>query len=169
MIHLYTGEGKGKTTAATGLAVRAAGNGMKVIYAQFMKGNETGEINSLSRLEGVTILRGEKNYGFYKNMSDDDRRDLTRIHNQMMDEILCLASDGQVSMIILDEITHAMKYALVDESKIESILKLSGVETVLTGRAPKAWIVDKADYVTEMKKVKHPFDAGVKARKGIEF
>ena len=169
MIHLYTGDGKGKTTAAAGLAVRAAGNGMKVIFAQFMKGNDTGEIVSLNQLENITVVRCDKNYGFFRNMSEDEKHQLTECHNKMLDEILAVTDAGEVNMIVLDEITHAMKYNLVDEGKIIKLLEFSDLELVITGREPKDRIIEKADYITEMTKIKHPFERGIKARKGIEF
>ena len=94
MIHLYTGNGKGKTTAAIGLAVRAAGSGMSVIFAQFMKGGDTGELHSLKQLEQVQICRSPRDFGFYGTMSGQDKRELTQIHNGLLDVLLEEAESG---------------------------------------------------------------------------
>jgi len=169
MIHLYMGEGKGKTTAAVGLAVRAAGSGMKVIFAQFMKGNDTGEIHSLAKLEQVRVLRSPKDFGFYKNMDEADKREITRIHNELLDEIAKSVRNGECGLAVLDEITYPVKWGLVDIEKLKELMSCTNVEIVLTGREPADFLRDSADYVTEMKCVRHPFEKGVGARKGIEY
>lgn len=169
MIHLYTGEGKGKTTAAIGLAVRAAGNGFPVIFSQFMKGNDSGELHSLAQLAQVQILRSEKNFGFYKNMSDADKRELTQIHNRMLEELIRAAENDSCKMIVLDEITYPVKWELLDDGKLKKLLAYRNVELVLTGRDPADFLTEAADYLTEMQCVRHPFEKGVAARRGIEY
>ena len=94
MIHLYTGEGKGKTTAAIGLCIRAAGRGHCVCFSQFMKGNDTGELYVLESLPNVEILRSGKNYGFYASMSEADKEELTEVHNSILDSLLEKAGSG---------------------------------------------------------------------------
>lgn len=207
MIHLYTGNGKGKTTAAVGLAVRAAGRNKKVIFAQFMKGNETGEIYLLEKLPLVTILRSEKNFGFYKSMSEMDKEELTNIHNLLMDEILIKMVNQECDVLILDEITYPVKWNLLDRNKLNFILQcakpipekkeqkckdseagtlqskadslkqdsnnkiidMKEIEIIMTGRDAADFMYDEADYITSMECVRHPYEKGVKARKGIEF
>ena len=99
LIHLYTGEGKGKTTAAVGLAVRAAGAGKRVMFLQFMKGRDTGELHALDQLPGIEILRSKKDFGFYFQMTEEQKEELTRIHNELLEQAVerarQLAEEGQ--------------------------------------------------------------------------
>jgi cob(I)alamin adenosyltransferase len=169
MIHLYMGDGKGKTTAAIGLAVRAAGCGIPVIFSQFMKGNDTGELHSLEQLAQVKICRSPRNFGFYSAMSDEDKRALTGIHNAMLDSLCEAARAGSCGLIVLDEITYPVKWGLLDTDKLKELLVCSGPELVLTGRDPADFLREAADYITEMRCVRHPFEKGVKARRGIEY
>lgn len=169
MIHLYMGDGKGKTTAAVGLAVRASGSGKQVLFSQFMKGNDTGEIHSLEMISNIKILRSEKQYEFYKNLTEKEKLELTAVHNQIMDELLKAAYSGQAQMIILDEITYPVKWNLVDVNKLKKLLQNESVELVLTGRDPEDFMLDCADYITEMRKVRHPYEKGIKSRVGVEY
>lgn len=175
MIHLYTGEGKGKTTAAAGLCIRAAGQGFRVCFAQFMKGNDTGELHVLRNLPNVTILRSENNFGFYGSMSEADKVELTEIHNRILDRLLADAESGTWHMIVMDEVTYPVKWGLMDEKKLRRLLEFGKedrdheVEIVLTGRDAGEFLEDSADYITRLECVRHPYDRGVKARKGIEF
>lgn len=171
MIQLYTGDGKGKTTAAIGQAVRAAGSGWRVVFAQFMKSGDTGELHSLEQTEGIRILRSDKPYGFYSSLSPEEKTELTGIHNRILDELLKLAEEKNCDMIILDEITYPVRWKLLDVEKVRRLLTFSreSMELVLTGREPAPFLQACADYVTEMKKLCHPYDRGVLARKGIEY
>lgn len=171
MIHLYTGEGKGKTTAAVGLVVRAAGRGVPVTFAQFMKGNDTGELYVLNKLPEVTICRSEKNFGFYRSMTEEQKAELTTIHNRILDTLLIRARKGAGRMIVLDEITYPVNWGLVDVDKLGELLALGKkeLEIVLTGRDAAPLLQDAADYITEMQAVRHPYERGVMARVGIEF
>ncbi len=169
MIHLYTGNGKGKTTAAIGLAVRAAGNGMSVIFAQFMKGGDTGELHSLTKLEQVRICRSPRDFGFYGSLSEQDKRELTQIHNELLDTLLSEAESGTCKMMVLDEITYPVKWALLDQDKLRRLLDCKNAELVFTGRDAADFLLDAADYVTEMRCVRHPYEKGVAARRGIEY
>ncbi len=175
MIHLYTGDGKGKTTAAVGLCIRAAGWDRQVCFAQFMKGNDTGELHVLGKLPGITILRSDKNFGFYHAMSESDKEALTAVHNRILEKILELLEGGSCHMAILDEITYPVKWGLLDRDKLNRILAfgrpgaMKEAELVLTGRDAEGFLIDAADYITEMKCVRHPYEKGIGARKGIEF
>lgn len=175
MVHLYTGEGKGKTSAAIGLCVRAAGWDRQICFAQFMKGNDTGELHVLENLPGVTVLRSKKNFGFYQFMSGDDKAELTDIHNEILDRLLEIAKGGRCDMIILDEVTYPVKWELLDMEKLQRLLDMGKagmaeeIELVLTGRGAENILWDAADYITEMECMRHPLERGVKARKGIEF
>lgn len=173
MIHLYTGDGKGKTTAAIGLAVRAAGSGMRVIFSQFMKGNDTGELHVLEELAGVRILRSQKQFGFYKTLDKEQKTELTKVHNGLLDEILEAVHTGRCDMVILDEITYPVNWELLDISRLKELLCLAKeenrAELVLTGRSPADFLEESADYITEMRALRHPFEKGITARKGIEY
>ena len=170
MLHLYTGDGKGKTTAAVGLAARAAGRGIRVCFAQFMKGNESGEIVSLAQIPKVTVHRSNKVFGFYNDLTDEEKAELTDIHNDILREVLIRAKTGMCGMVILDELTYPLMWNLVNMELVKSLLALSkNIEIVVTGRNAADFLVEQADYITEMKAVRHPFDKGVQARIGIEY
>ena len=169
LIHLYYGDGKGKTTAASGLALRAIGKGFKVAFVQFMKGNESGETEALNKLDGVQVFKSEKNYGFFRLMPKEEQDELTQVHNRIMEEGFQFVKDGGI--IVFDEITHALNFGLVDEDKFRGLVigRQENIEVIMTGRNPKGWLIEVSDYVTEMKKIKHPFDEGMGAREGIEL
>lgn len=175
MIHLYTGEGKGKTTAAIGLCIRAAGRGRSVCFSQFMKGNDTGELYVLGSLENVEVLRSRKNFGFYASMSEADREELTEIHNGILDSLLEKAENGACHMVIMDELTYPVNWGLLDRGKLETLLEMGkedsgrNVEIVITGRDAKDFLKNAADYITQMECVRHPYEKGIGAREGIEF
>lgn len=170
MIELYTGNGKGKTTAAAGLAIRAAGSGMRVVFAQFMKGNETGEICILEKLPQVTVLRCPRQFGFYPDISEEEKAQLRCSHDAILDRIAEIAQKGGCDLAVLDEITYPVAWKLVSEEKLRFLLSFGQrMELVLTGQGPADFMTDCADYITEMKAVRHPFTKGVAARKGIEY
>jgi len=171
LIHLYIGEGKGKTTAAVGLAVRAAGSGKRVVFGQLLKGRRTGEVASLEAL-GVRVIRTDKEHGFLWEMDDEQlescRAEQLRLLNEFRDIIL---GDSEIDLLVVDEALDVIEYGLVDEHGVQNIFerKPDTLEIVCTGRSAPEWLIEKADYVTEMKKIKHPFDRGVEARKAIEY
>ncbi|MGB8451799.1 MAG: cob(I)yrinic acid a,c-diamide adenosyltransferase [Anaerocolumna sp.] len=171
LIHVYCGEGKGKTTAAIGLAVRAAGSGMKVVLLQFLKGRMVSELKSLELLPGITVIRNKIDYGFYNKMTDQDKKEITKLHNENLTRALNLVKEGQCDMLILDEITAAYKYHLIDRTEVDNLIvnKKAELELILTGREPDPLFLDRADYVSEIKKIKHPYDQNITARKGIEL
>ncbi len=165
MVHLYHGEGKGKTTAAVGLSVRAAGAGLKVVFLQFIKTRHSSEIENLEKL-GVTIIRPQGESKFASKMTEEELNDLKIVHDGNLKKALSLKPD----LLILDEACAALKYGCVDEGLLKSAIEYGrDKEAVLTGRNPAQWMVDEADYVTEMKCIKHPLKKGVKARLGIEY
>ena len=168
--HLYYGTGKGKTTAALGLALRASGSGMRVHIVQFLKGTDTGELHSLERLENVTMSRCDRNYGFSFKMTEKDKAEITSCHNSNLKAAVEMVNSGKVDMLILDEIADAYNLNLVDRQAVISLI--SGepqAEIVMTGHDPEQIFIDIADYVSEIKAVKHPFEKGISSRKGIEY
>lgn len=171
LIHIYCGEGKGKTTAALGLALRAAGSGMRVHIVQLLKGGPTSELHSLAQIPNITVSRPDKNYGFTFKMSEEDKRRLTECHNDLLIHAEKLIVDGEIDMLIIDEFNAAYEYDLVDCEIADRIIlqKPENTELVLTGRNPQEKFVRAADYVSEITPVKHPYITGIQARKGIEF
>lgn len=167
MIHIYTGDGKGKTTAAFGLAMRMAGSGGKVIIVQFLKGSPSCEISMAEKI-GIEVYRCDKDYGFFSSMTDDEKQQITDNHNKNLKYVY--ENAARYDMIVFDEIFAAYEFNLLDRAAVrEFISSQNGAEIVLTGRNPDGFFMDKADYISEIKKLKHPFDKGVKARKGIEY
>jgi len=173
MIHIYFGEGKGKTTAAVGLAVRAAGRGRRVVFAQFLKGRETGEIAPLEKL-GVIVIRSEKDDCFSWEMTDAQKEDCRACQTELLDIVKeSLYSECLPDLLILDEVLNAIseEHKLLDIEALKNFLDAipETLEIVLTGRPAPEWLSAKADYVTEMKKLKHPYDSGAAAREAIEY
>lgn len=172
MIQLYCGEGKGKTTAAVGAAVRAAGRGRKVVFAQFMKGQESGEIKVLAGLPGVRVLRSGEDFPFYARMTEPEKKRLKDIHNRMLEEILKALERKETDFIVLDEITHGCRLQMLDERLLEEILDFGKGETaeiILTGRNPSERLLEVSDYISNIACIRHPYERGVGARNGVEL
>lgn len=171
LIHLYTGEGKGKTTAAIGLAIRAAGSGKRVLFGQFMKGNATGELSILSQTEGIEICRLEKNFGFVSSMNETEKEEITKAHTQMLKDMIKHTEEGLIDVLVMDELTYVYTYGLIDTDMLTEFLKNKPdeLEIVITGRNPMPVLYELADYITDMQCVRHPYGKGVAARQGIEF
>jgi len=170
LIHINTGDGKGKTTAAVGLSLRAAESGLRVCIIQFMKAlsEESGEITAIKRLKNVSVRR----YG--GNLLTKDHPPIEDIKREIakgMAEAFELVEDGDCDLLVLDEINVAASMGL---ASIEEVLRIvqackGKVELVMTGRNALREFIEVADYVTEFKLIKHPFEAGIEARRGIEF
>ena len=170
--HLYFGNGKGKTTAAIGLALRAAGCGNNVVIVQFLKSWKCGELNSLKNLSNVTVFSGKQpGSAFIKDMSDEEIHEMKLAHDKTLVDALELQKDGLSDMLVLDEVIDAYKLGVLDAQVFEELVnnKPESLELILTGHGPCAWLLESADYVTEMVKHKHPFDDDVAARRGVEF
>lgn len=168
-IHIYTGEGQGKTQAALGLALRALGRGFKVIIIQFMKGTDSGENLIQNKLApDYEIYRFGHAKFIKKGEAEKKDIDLAKRGLAFAKEVI---QTRQPDILILDELNVALDFELL---KVEEVLKFldevpSGIEIILTGRNAKKEIVDRADLVTDMKKVKHYYDKGLQARLGIEY
>lgn len=171
LIHFYFGYGKGKTTAAMGLALRSVGYGKKVVIVQFLKNTQSGEILHFSELGNVTVLRGTAASRFYEDMTEEEKTETARIQEQNLEKAISLANGGNCDMLVLDEVVDAYQMGLLNASMFEDFVrnKPSGLELVITGHKREHWLIEEADYVTEMVKLKHPYEKGIKARKGIEF
>jgi len=172
LIHVYYGDGKGKTTAALGLAIRAAGCGKNVIIVQFLKNWKCGEHNTLSNIPNVTVLRGKTAKGkFIHEMNEEEKQETKTAQDECIKSAIALVEEGKCDVLILDEVIDAQRLGVIDPEILEEIIynKPDIIELVITGHNPETRLLEYADYVTEMVKRKHPYDEGIKARQGIEF
>ena len=169
-IHIYTGDGKGKTTAATGLSVRFAGSGGNVLFSQFMKDGSSGEIAVLKNIPHITVKFCEKCFGFSFQMNEEQKKQAALYYSDFFDDVIRQVVEGGYGLLILDEIISTYNLNFIPQEKLVDFLKNKPqeLEVVLTGRNPAQELVDLADYISEIKKIKHPFDAGIPARDGIE-
>ena len=170
LIHIYCGDGKGKTTTGMGLCARAAGCGYRVLIYQFMKDNSTSERNVLSLSENITIVDGLAQEKFSFQMTLEEKAMHKEFYESQLRTVTKKAAEEQYDVLFLDEAVYAIGAGLLDEPLILEFLKNkpSHLEVILTGQGPSKALIDAADYVSEIKKVKHPFDHGMSARKGIE-
>lgn len=159
MIHVYHGDGKGKTTAAMGLALRMLAAGRRVVVVQFLKDGESGEARLLGEHFGVPVFAGKVSDKFTWSMSSEELAATCELHDGNLASALAELEGAQEGLLVLDE-------ALVDRALDMSA---RGVEVALTGRAPSRKIVEKADYITEMRCEKHPYEQGICAREGVEY
>lgn len=172
LIQIYTGDGKGKTTAAIGQGIRALGRGYTVYMVQFLKSQDTGELKVLEKLEpSFKVFRFEKKRGFVFNLSKDELAELKNEVCTAFDFVKAVLENGECDVFILDEIMAAMSNGLVDIDDVADVLKNkpSGVEIILTGRDAPDKILELADYVSQIMCKEHPFERGIGARKGIEY
>ncbi len=165
MIHIYTGDGKGKTTCAVGLAVRAAGAGKKVCFFQFLKDDTSGEISALSQINNIDVVSVGRQIPFLFDASEDEKTELKDFYKSKLTQILSAAEKYDV--FIFDEAVCAVSEGITDKDDILKFDKFG--ELILTGRGDISCMEACADYVTDMKKIKHPYDSGIPAREGIEY
>lgn len=166
-IQVYTGNGKGKTTTSLGLALRAAGAGLKVFIAQFIKGRACSEHNALERLKDlITIKQYGKGFILKRAPNESD----IKAAQDGLEEVRNIVSSGSYDVVVLDEINVAAKYNFVSTEDLLKIMnaRAKGTELVITGRYAHKKVIERADLVTEMKAIKHYRGKGVKARLGIE-
>ena len=169
LTQVYTGDGKGKTSAALGLALRAVGRGLKVYVIQFIKGGfDYGELHIVGDLPRIELVAYGTGKFIDKGSPDDEDIVQARKALEHAREILY---GGEHDVVILDEVNVAITFGLVQAEDVLTLIKEKpgNVELVLTGRGAPDKIIEAADLVTEMREIKHPFNAGVKARKGIEY
>ncbi len=166
-VQIYTGNGKGKTTAALGLAVRAAGAGLKVYFGQFLKEDETSELKSLAKFDNIKTALYSKSFELFSNEQEINRREA----QQGFEKALEAAKSGEYDVVILDEINVACSLKLVDQQQIIQLIKQKNetTELVLTGRGATKEVVECADLVSEISEIKHYYNKGVSSREGIEF
>lgn len=170
LVHIYCGNGKGKTTASVGLAVRAKGAGLSVLFIQFIKGQNSSELLPLKNI-GIEIARTPKEIGFIPFMDENEKQDCFEEQQKLINMAQESSKSGEYDLIILDEILGAIETEMVELNQVVDLIsyRLKTVEIVLTGRNAPKELVEIADYVSKIKEVKHPYNNNQKARKGIEF
>ena len=170
LIHIYCGDGKGKTTAAMGLTVRALGAGMKVVLTQFMKGDYSSELKVLKTIPELQLVHCEKNFGFVWNMTEEEKAEAKIAYSNQFEKAVKLALETDADMLVMDEFMSCYELQFIDNEKALEFLKNKPekLEVVLTGRNPGPELCEIADYISEVKKIKHPYDKGINSRKGIE-
>ena len=171
LILLYCGGGKGKTTAAVGLTVRCAGRGNKVVFAQFLKDGTSGECRVLAKLPDVTVMAANPVGKFSFRMTDAEKRETADALTRTFDAATGFAVREHARLLVLDEVCAAISCGFLDEKTVVKFLetKPATLEVVLTGRGPSEALQAHADYITEMKMQRHPFEKGIAAREGFEF
>jgi cob(I)alamin adenosyltransferase len=172
LVHIYTGGGKGKTTAALGLGIRAYGRDLRVALIQFLKGADTGELKVLKGLgESFKVYRNQENAKFVKDMNPAELEAAQTAVIELWQFAKNLGNQGQCDLLILDEIMAAVMTGLLPLADVVGWVrdKPIALELVMTGRNAPSELVDLADYVSEIKAVKHPYNRGIGARRGIEF
>lgn len=166
LVHLYWGDGKGKTTAAMGLALRALGSGKRIVIVQFLKGGKSGEIPLLEQL-GAKIYRGKAGQKFVFQMNDAEKAATRELQNAN----LRAAQQELADLLILDEAGSAWELDMVDKELLKAVVleRPAEQECVLTAHGAPDWMLEAADYSTEMKCHRHPYQKGIAAREGIEY
>ncbi len=166
LIHLYCGDGKGKTTAAMGLALRALGRGMRVTVVQFLKNGTSGELEPLRRL-GAVVLSGKAGTGFVSQMTEREKQETRDLQTEHLRAALATPCD----LLVLDEACAAARLGMVDEALLRQAVldRPAGREVVLTGRDPADWMLEAADYISEIACLRHPYERGIGARRGVEY
>lgn len=171
-LHLYTGDGKGKTTAAMGLALRALGHGQRVLVAQFLKDGRSGELSALKQLAGAVVWQSTPMQGFLFAMDEEALSATRKAQTAMALALAAEVSSAQYHLVVLDELAPALAYGVVEEAAARSLLHtaLAKSETVVTGRDAPAWLREAADYMSEIAATKHPYQTeGLAAREGVEW
>lgn len=175
LVHIYCGDGKGKTSAAIGLAVRMAGRGNAVTIARFLKTDDSGEVMALGAVSGIHMIPCEKEFGFVFAMDEETKKAAaeynTELFKKAVSEAIIMCKCSGNGLLVLDEIMAAMNLGMVPEEMVLEFLdhRPENLEIVLTGRDPSERIEEKADYISEVKKIRHPYENGISARIGIEY
>lgn len=169
LVHIYCGDGKGKTTAAIGLAIRAAGSGMRVLFVQFFKNGNSSEMNAIKLIPNIDCIFAGRFFGMYKTMSKSEKEESITENNLLLSRAISNADN--YDLIVFDEIISAYNYETIEKATLIDFIKKhsKSCEIVMTGRDPAEDLIDLADYVSEVKKIKHPYDNGIAARRGIEL
>lgn len=173
LVEMYYGNGKGKSTAAFGLALRALGHGMKVFIYQFLKDGISGEVNMLKSMKGVTYMENSVHSPFLFNLTPDQQVYFAELYQNEFERVISEVKSGNYDLCIIDEVIDAANLNLINKENLINLMdtKPANTELVITGHEygePLDCYKAHADYVTNFRKEKHPFDNGEGCRKGIE-
>lgn len=170
LIHIYCGGGKGKTSCGMGLCARAAGAGYRVLIYQFLKSNKSSERNILEKAEGITFLRGLESEKFTFAMNTKEKQERIDYYKAQFHKAVQKAENENYDVLFLDEVIYAIGAGMFDEALLVDFLKNKPphLEVILTGQNPSEQLTALSDYVSEIRKIKHPYDSGTPARMGIE-
>ena len=170
LVHIYCGEGKGKTTCSVGLTVRACGYGLHVLFMQFLKSGTSSELKILRELPGIEVLGTKPIKKFSFQMTEEEKAETRAVSQKEVEDMLQMIQNDHYDMVVLDEALGAIEAGLLDGQVIVDFLKNrpEKLVVVLTGRYPTPELEELADYVSRIDKVKHPYDKGIPARAGIE-
>jgi len=171
LIHIYTGDGKGKTTASIGLMVRFLSYGKKVLFVQMQKARPSGEIGFLEKNINIKIMRCTTIKKFIWKMNEEEKKEYIRQHREGFNKAINEIKNNEYDLVVFDEIIGAISQKAIIEKEVIEFLthKEDNIEVVLTGRNASKNLIDIADYVSDIKCVKHPFKKGIISRKGVEF
>lgn len=171
MVHVYYGNGKGKTSAAFGLAMRASGRGKRVLIAQFLKSNDSGERIAAKLINNMTLLPCPDRVTFTDEMTEQEKSDMHIYYDSLFNRAVDMAVRDKYDVIILDEVLTAIYAGLLEKSKLVDLLKERDeqLEVVMTGCCADDDIIEYADYASKIEAVKHPYNSGTPARIGIEL
>lgn len=171
LIHIYTGDGKGKTSTAIGLTIRAAGSGMKVVFGQFLKDGSSSEFQILNTIPNIICISCKKHFGLIKYMSKEQLEEARNYYREYWKQLLEMSREEKADMLILDEFIPAYQNDFINKEEAIQWLqhKPEKLEVVLTGRNAPDEMRELADYYMEIQKIKHPFEKGIMARLGIEM
>jgi len=170
LIHIYEGDGKGKTTCAVGLAIRFAGSGKQVLFTQFLKDGTSNEFNILRDIKQIDVFSATTYFGFTFQMTSEQKEQAARYYRNYFREIIKKIEEKKYGMLVMDELMAAYNTNFLDHKEVCEFLshKPKDLEVVLTGRNPADELIQLADYHSNIVKIKHPYDIGVEAREGIE-
>ena len=170
LIHLYCGDGKGKTSSAMGVALRAVSNGYNVLIIQFLKRGTSSEVKLLEQFDNVKVLANTELSGWSFKMSDEEKVVCKDQHDSEMNKAIDICQNDEIDVLIIDEVVGTLNLGLISKDLVLDFLqnKPENLEVIMTGRNPLPELLELSDYVSEIKKIKHPFDNGIGARAGID-
>ena len=170
-LHVLTGDGKGKTSAGMGMVLRMAGYGKRVLVIQLMKNGTSGELRALDHLPEAVVLDVFPLQGFLWDMDADEKAELVERYHRSVQTVIDVCREKLPALVLLDELAPALAMGCISREDGENMINaaLECGEAVVTGRSAPQWLVDRADYLTECRCLRHPYAAGLDAREGIEW
>lgn len=171
-LHVITGDGKGKTSAGMGMVLRMAGHGKASLVVQFLKDGTSGELQALEHIPECVVMGIAPMRGFYRDMSEEEKNEIREAYHLGALEVQRVCREKRPDFLLLDELAPALALGCVSREDAEGMIDAqlgSGGEAAATGRSAPQWLLDRADYLTECRCLRHPYAAGVDAREGVEW